>query len=169
MIDKSKQLTSVLRFMNKSLLLLFSFLSFNLVSCDDSINQFDLDEDPLIGKINGEDWSYTVGRADYSLVSNQAAGYIFNEELENPCLKVNTTAAHVLIAFPTAKGNYNLPFINNTGYVKFATPNGGPIYTAAGGFLEIVEVNSYEIIGYISADFDDDNYVQGSFLVEVCN
>lgn len=140
-----------------------------LTGCNDKVNDFDLSKDPLSGLIGGAEWEYTGGRLDYSFVSNQAAGKVYNEVLTDPCLKPNTIAAHLQVAFPTTKGNYNLPFINDTGFIKFATPNGGPIYTATGGFLEIVEVTSYEIIGYISADFDDNNFVQGSFLIDLCN
>ena len=154
----------------KKFLGIYLLLSLVLFSgCDDEVNNFDLSKDPLSGLIGGADWEYTGGRLLYSTLSNQAAGNIYNELLEDPCLKPNTIAAHLQVAFPTAKGNYNLPFINNTGYIRFATPNGGPIYTAAGGFIEIVEVTSFEIVGYISADFDDNNTVQGSFLIQICN
>ena len=152
--------------------LLFGLAIISLVtigSCDDKVNQFDLDKDPLKGKIDGVEWEYTGGRVDYSNFSNQAVGKIFNENLTDPCARVNTIFAHLDVAFPTERGNYNLPFINNTGFIKFVTPNGGPIYTATSGFLEIVEVNGFEIIGFISADFDEDNNVQGSFLVRICN
>ncbi len=137
--------------------------------CDNEVNNFDLDEEPLAGKIEGTDWHYTVGRLEYSSVSNQAAGNIYNETLSDPCLRLHTIEAHLQVAFPTADGYYNLPFINNTGYIKFVPPNGGTSYTASGGFIQIVEVNSYEIIGYISADFDDNTFVKGSFLARICD
>lgn len=140
-----------------------------LVSCNDDTNRLDLDKDPLKGKIGGAEWQYTVGNAQYSPFNNEATGIIINLETTEPCGVTNTILAHIKITIPTIKGTINLPDPQNRAIVKLANPNGGPIYTTTGGFIQIVEVNSREIIGYISADYDDDNYVQGSFLVEICN
>ncbi|MBR09613.1 MAG: hypothetical protein CMP48_18250 [Rickettsiales bacterium] len=153
----------------KKVILLLAIGSLILFSsCDDDVNNFDLDKDPLSGKIGGVDWSYTGGRVDYSTISNQAAGKIFNQELTDPCLTVNTINAHLDIALFTALGTYNIGLLNS-GEVRFILPNSSARYTAATGFIQIVEVTQFEIIGYLSARWDDDNFVEGSFLVNICN
>ena len=154
--------------MSKTLLSILTGCLLVFAGCDDDINKFDLNKDPLSGKIDGVEWNYTGGRVDYSNFSNQAAGKIFNENLTDPCLRINTSNAHLDVAFFTQRGNYTLGLIDS-GEIKFVTPNGGAIYTATSGFIEIIEVNAFEIIGYISADFDDNNFVQGSFLVRICD
>lgn len=151
--------------------LLFGLAIISLVtigSCDDKVNQFDLDKDPLKGKIDGVEWEYTGGRVDYSNFSNQAVGKIFNENLTDPCTRVNTIFAHLDVALLTERETYTIGLINS-GEVKFVTPNGGPVYTATSGFIQIVDVTAFEIIGFISANYDDDNYVEGTFGVEICN
>ena len=157
--------------MSKTLLPIWTLFFLALCGCDDQINKFDLEKDPLSGKIGGVEWEYSAngGRVDYSNFSNQATGKIFNDpNLTDPCLKILSNEAHLDVAFFTQRGNYTLGLIDS-GEIKFVTPNGGAIYTATSGFIEIVEVNAFEIIGYISADFDEDNFVQGSFLVRICD
>ncbi|MEQ8470071.1 MAG: hypothetical protein RIC35_02745 [Marinoscillum sp.] len=152
------------------LLLTFVIVGLLFVSaCDDSTNRLDLNKDPLSGKINGVEWEYTGGNALYRPFDNEATGLILNQETTDPCTIKLTSLAHVQVILPTFETTLNLPDVQNRAVIKMASPNGGPIYTASGGFVQIVEVTGREIIGYISATYDDDNYVQGSFYVKICN
>lgn len=151
--------------------LLLALCSFGLLitsSCDGDTNRFDLSKEPLSGKIGGADWTYTGGNAK-SPFGNQATGLILNQETTDPCTITSTVLAHVQITVPIAEQIINLPDPGNQAVVKLVTPNGGPVYTVTGGFIQIVEVTGREMIGYISGDYDDDNYVQGSFYVKFCD
>lgn len=150
-------------------LLVVSFI----ISCDDDVNNFNPDRDPLKGELAGEEWIYGSGNAAYSFLSGNFEGLILEEELDDACTRVQGAVAesHLIVKFPAQRGNYNLPYINNSGNtadVIFDLPE-GKRYTATSGFLEIVEITSTDVVGFISADFDDDNHVQGAFLLRICN
>ncbi len=140
-----------------------------LSSCKDDINGFDLEKDPLKGKIGGEEWQYAAGSANVNNSSYYLEGLIVGESTQDPCAIRVSSKLHLSIKIPGRKGSYNLPFPANEGYVIFNLPNGTKKFTASGGFIEVVAVGSQQLIGYMSADFDDDNTVQGSFLLEFCN
>ena len=148
----------------------FFFLLIPLIllgSCDSDTNKFDLDKDPLKGVIGGKSWAYAVGNAQYT--SNTITGLILAEEVQEPCAVRLTSDAHLSVKMPAIRGNHNLPFINNNGHVIFDLAGSSTRYTATSGFIEVVELNGSEVVGYISAEFDDNNHVQGSFLLQVCN
>ena len=140
-----------------------------LSSCEDDISGFDLEKDPLKGKIGGEEWQYAVGSANANNSSYYLEGLIVGESAQDPCAIRVSSKPHLSLKIPGRKGSYNLPFAANEGYVVFNLPNGAKKLTASGGFIEVVAVGSQQLIGYMSADFDDDNTVKGSFLLEFCN
>lgn len=139
------------------------------IGCDKDTNNFDLNKDPLRGVIGGKEWEYTVGNGEYLISANRITGLIMNEDLQDPCVKKLSSLSHLSVRFPPVRASYNLPFIGNDGYIVFSLAGGSTKYTATSGFIEVVEVSSHAVIGYISADFDDNNHVQGSFLLEICN
>lgn len=139
-----------------------------LMACDDQVNRYDLERDPLKGKINGTDWQYKGGSSLYDALTSSVTGIIFSQEAADPCGIRITSSPHMSVKLPTTRGSYNLPFIGDQYYIRFSTGSGVQ-YTATSGFVDIVEVTSLEIIGYISADFDDQNAVQGAFLQRICN
>lgn len=149
----------------KTVLLFFGVLAL-MTSCDSDTNNFDLDKDPLKGTIGGKSWTFETGNAEYR--SNLITGLLIAQEVQDPCGVRSTIHSHLSVELPAGRGNYNLPFVNNYGYVKFHIGEGAS-YTATSGFIEVVALSGTEVIGYVSADFDDNNHVQGSFLLQVCN
>lgn len=140
-----------------------------LTSCDNDINDFDPELDPLKGKIAGQDWQYAAGNAQFDGFRNDVEGLIIGEGVQDPCGVRVTSKAHLRVRFPADRRNFTLPFIDNEGYVIFNHPNGAKRLTASAGFIEVVAISGTEVIGFINADFDDNNTVQGSFELRVCN
>jgi len=141
-----------------------------LSSCKDDISGFDLEKDPLKGKIGGEEWQYAAGSANVNNSSYYLEGLIVGESTQDPCAIRVSSKLHLSIKIPGRKGSYNInSSLNSEATIIFNLPNGVKRFTATGGFVEVVAVGSQQLIGYMSADFDDDNTVQGSFLLEFCN
>ncbi len=137
-----------------------------LLSCKDQY--YELDKDPLMGKINGEEWVFGSGRVSFDPFSNQGLrGIMLQETLNDPCARVLSVEPHLSILIPAGVGNYNL----NTGdiyYVKFSV-DGVTEYTASSGFIQIVGSTQTQLIGFLSANFDDGNNAQGSFSLRLCD
>lgn len=142
-------------------------ISLLLTGCKDQY--LELEKDPLKGRINDKEWIFGSGRAssDQYLVQ-RLRGILLEENLNDPCTKVNSTEAHISLSVPYDRGNYNLPFPTNDFYVVFSV-DGVTEYTANTGFIEIIAVTSTEVIGFLSADFDDGNNAQGSFSLRLCD
>lgn len=141
-----------------------------LVSCNDD-NRFNPNKDPLTGMIGGKEWTYGSGNANYSFIDGAYTGLVLRERVEDPCTRVISSADHLTITFPPMRGVFNLPYIpnsNNTADVIFRI-QGGARYTATSGFIEIVDITSTEVVGFISADYDEKNFIEGSFLLRLCN
>ncbi|XOV92385.1 MAG: hypothetical protein ACFHWX_19545 [Bacteroidota bacterium] len=144
-----------------------SFLLISLTGCKDQY--FEIDKDPLKGEIEGDTWVYGSGRIRYDQFYVQGlTGIIFQETLNDPCTRVSTVDHHISLSIPYDKGNFNLPFAVPNYYVVFSI-DGITEYTANTGFIEIVAVTPTEVIGYLSASFDDDNHAQGSFSLRLCD
>ena len=140
------------------------------MGCEDKINPYDLERDPLRGKIGGEDWNYTAGNAQFNTFDNDITGLITAIDISDPCAIRISNDPHITLKFPAVRRNYTLPFINqNDGFVIFNLKGGTKKLTATSGFLEVVAITSTEVVGYISADFDEKNNVQGAFLLQICN
>lgn len=150
------------------LLLAVGSFSCLLVSCGD--DKIDVPDIPLAGKIAGADWEYKFGNASvflsdgshkYLLLSTQEIG-------EEPCPIVSTSKPHLEMILPLAIASYSLPLFGNNS-VKFVFGN-GTVLSATAGFIEIVaiDLDTQRLVGYISADFDEDNEVLGTFIVDLC-
>lgn len=140
-----------------------------LDACDSDINDFDVEKDPLKGMIGGQDWTYVTGNAQHDSFANSLTGLIMAESKPDPCAIRVSNEAHLAIRIPALRQSINLPYANNQYYVIFSLPNGTKRLTASGGFIEVVAISTTEMIGYISADFDDGNTVKGAFRLEICN
>ena len=137
------------------------------IGCSDNLKDFDPTEDPLTGMIGGEEWTYTKGRVAFSNTSNFASGLILAENTNDPCAVVATVNPHVSLSFPAIRGNYTLSVDNVE--VVFNLQGGSVKLTAPSGFLEIVSVAGTEVIGFLSAYLDDENSVEGTFVMNACN
>jgi hypothetical protein len=153
--------------MKSKTLFIFIYLLSAIVSCESSIDQFDTEKDPLVGKIGGEDWKYASGNARFNVNTNSLSGLLVAKGVQDPCAIRLSGDAHLTLIVPAERGTYNLGIFNGPEII-FNTPSGAQRFTASGGFIQIAAINSRQALGYINATFDDDNYVQGAFLVDIC-
>lgn len=147
---------------------LYTFcLLFVFAGCN---NQYlELEKNPLKGEIDGKEWVFGSGWVTYDPIYSQGLkGILFEQDLNDPCSKVQIIEPHISLSIPYARGNYNLPFPEPNYFVDFSV-DGVKEYTASSGFIEIVAVTSTEVVGFLSADFDDENNAQGSFSLRLCD
>ncbi len=150
-----------------SKVLLLSVAIVFLSGCKDQY--FEIGDDPLKGEIDGKEWIFGSGRIRYDQFYVQGlTGIMFEETLTDPCSKVKTVDPHISLSIPYDRGNFNLPFATPNYFVVFSK-DGITEYTANTGFVEIVAVTSTEVVGYLSATFDDGNHAQGSFSLRLCD
>lgn len=156
--------------MNKQIFLLGALLMLiAFTGCDGDINDFDPNKSPITGVIDGEEWSYAGGNGQYNAFNDDVTGMFYPQTVQDPCGVRATSNPHISIKFPAFRENYNIPTYNNRAYVIFNTQDGAKRLTAASGFIEIVAINGTEAIGFVSANFDDDNYIEGTFALNICN
>ncbi len=150
-------------------LLVVSFMLFTLIGCDNTLDNFDTEKDPLIGKIGGEDWKYISGGARSDLRTNQIAGLLTGLNVQEPCAIRVLGEPYLELRVPGRIGNYNLPSANGEVTLIFVSRNGEQRLSVTGGFMEIAALSGRQALGRINASVDDDNTVEGSFLLEICD
>ena len=151
--------------------ILFGVISITsqLISCKG--DDVDLPDVPLAGKIGGIDWEYKMGNSRLVSVDSKYRFLLLStlEQGNDPCPIVSSTNPHIQMILPLESGSYTLPLPVLSESVMFVLGN-GTVLTATAGFIEIIAVDfdSQQLAGYIQADFDDDNAVLGTFIVDFC-
>lgn len=138
-----------------------------LTSCGENINSVDLDKDPLRGTLNAEEWTALTGSGLYQDFTNSVSGLFVDFELNDPCALRATLLNNVEIQVPAYPNTYTLSVSPYTKVIFHL--QGGVQYTVPSGFIQVVKVTQNTVIGYLSADLDEENVVQGSFLLPICN
>lgn len=142
-------------------------------SCGD--DELDIPDIPLAGRINGQEWEYQYG--NNSPYSGSSGGTKYKlillsteETSSNPCGVLGSTRPYLSVVLPLAQGSYSLPILPDQENLKFVYGNGVEL-SAASGFIEILAVdleNQFRMAGYIQAILDDDNMVEGTFVLDIC-
>ncbi len=133
-------------------------------------DEIQLPEQDLTGKVDGEAWDLKF-----------SSGFIFSSDLKyrvrflstqegasDPCNVPSTGNTHVSIVIPLQRGSFSLPLPILEESARFHLADGNTIL-AASGFLEIFDIDNARIFGYLQAQLDDDNSVEGSFEALLCN
>ncbi|MEO9872370.1 hypothetical protein [Ekhidna sp.] len=136
-------------------------------------DEIQLPDQILEGKINGEAWSYSS--ANGYLVSSDfqyRIRFLSSEESVNdPCTLPSPSIEHIKAIFRPSEGSFFVsPQVldNNQVQVSFEiSPSKNLI--ASSGFMEIFAIDGQVVIGYLQAVLDDDNTVEGSFEIRLCN
>lgn len=138
-----------------------------LTSCNDGADDFDLTKNPLDGKIEGAEWVFVNGNASRNASTGQMNCFLLSKEVTDPCSVRASFDPYIYLKFPPQKGTYNIGF--NAAEVIFSYKNQTKQLNAYAGYIQIVYVSGTSIIGYLSADIDEDNIVEGSFSLKVCS
>ncbi|WP_420317260.1 hypothetical protein [Ekhidna sp.] len=155
----------------KSFHLIFSSLILITIGC--SGDEIQLPDNLLEGSIDGKDWNYKS--ANGYLVSSdlryQVRFLSSDENVSDPCTLPSPTRAHVKAIFRPAERSYFVTpqaIDNNQVQVSFELSTSQNL-VATSGFMEIYAIDNQVIIGYLQAVLDDDNTVEGSFEIRLCN
>ena len=140
-----------------------------LISCKG--DDIDVPDVPLGGNIGGADWEYKFGNA-YLFSSELKYKFLFLSTLkpgEDPCPIISSSNPHLQMILPFSTGSYSIPLPQFDENVKFVLGD-GTILSATSGFIEVIVINpdTQQLVGFLQADFDEDNSVQGRFIVELC-
>lgn len=146
--------------------LLFLLTLSTLMSCfRDGV---DVPDEPLAGKIGGQDWSYALSSNFF--YGNGKYTFLFLSDEENSsesCSVVNSTNPHIRVVLPYSVGSYSLPLPQPIENLKFVLGNGSELQ-ATSGFIEVLAVDGLRMSAYISAQVDDNNFVEGRIIVRLC-
>lgn len=127
----------------------------------------------LEGQINGEEWRYKSANA-YLISSNfiYRARFLSDEEaVSDPCTLPSPSLRNVRAIFKPAEGSFFVaPQVIDDNQVQVSfdiSPSRSLV--ASSGFMEIYAIDNLVVIGYLQAVLDDDNTVEGSFEIRLCN
>lgn len=133
-------------------------------------NEIQLPDQELEGMVAGEPWKFKLGNAYlYSSDLKYQIKFLSTEEgAEDPCTVPSTANAHVSMIMQLRRGSFSIPLPITDESARFHWPNGSSAI-ATSGFLEIFDINNARVFGYLQAQLDEDNIVEGSFEVLICN
>ena len=123
----------------------------------------------LRGKIGGADWTMKYGKAEIADSDPKISAFFFSSESTelNPCDIFFSGFASLQAQLPKETGVYSLPFENQRESITFILPDGS-FFISESGQVQITTVTSSVVAGSITARYDDDNFVEGSFALNVC-
>ena len=136
-------------------------------------DQLDIPNQPLQGLIEGNLWESSLANA-YRLPGGLQYRARFLSELEpvsDPCTLPAPGLAHVKAIFRPSIGDFSVaPFALDENQVQVAFEvSPSTSLTAVSGFMSIFDINNATIVGYLQAELDDGNSVEGSFRISVCD
>jgi hypothetical protein len=146
---------------------LFSFsilLTLFLSACG---NEGDIDSVSLRGKVGGQDWVMKFGKAEAEDIDpGYFALFMPIETVENnPCEIFLPNTNYIAATLPRTEGTYSLPFaIAN----QFVFRYNGKFLIPSSGSVTIKNIGGNSIRGTINARGDDDNYIDGDFILNLC-
>lgn len=139
-----------------------------LASCGQ--NEIQLPDKKLQGMVDGQEWEIKFANAYiYSSDLKYQIKFLSTEEgAKDPCAVPSTSNAHISIIMQLRPGSFSIPLPFTNESARFNWPNGSSAI-ATSGFLEIFDIDNSRIFGYLQAQLDDDNTIEGSFQAVICN
>lgn len=167
--------------LKKPLSLLAILFCVFLFSCDnddasDTLgveNSYSFNDVSLQGKIDGKDWSLIDGYARKNpFDSSQFSLELLEETVEDDCPVLSgSNLPRVFFSIPANVGLYELRLSSGGERSQTLTlfePSQTLNTIASQGAIEILTVADSQITGRIDARFDENNFINGNFLVTVC-
>lgn len=157
--------------MRKASFFLSLSLILTLINCGDEL---DIPDNPLEGQIDGMEWSYGSANA-YRLTTDGQFRARFLSKLEavsDPCTRPSPGLTHVKAIFRPALGvSYSVaPQAIDQNQVQVAFEiSASKTLIATSGFMEVYDINNSVLVGYLQAQLDDGNKVEGAFQMSLCD
>lgn len=132
------------------------------------------EDDPLqtisvSGQIGGEAWTMGSGKAEVSDADSKISAFFFSSESTetNPCDVIFSNLPSLQARLPKEPGVYSLPFESPRESITFYLADGSFVISESGQ-VQITTVNESVVAGSVTARFDDGNFVEGNFALNVC-
>jgi hypothetical protein len=154
------------RLTNYTLVLLAGIVLFSLSNCDDNSN---IEAAPLQGMISGEAWSFKYTKAFYNEIDNlyDAELYGSQQTQSDPCSVFISGESHLSMQVPNEVGNFQIP--SDIQVIFAQKGQGNDFFRATSGFVEISAASGGQVVGFLQAQYDDNNTVEGAFSFNRCN
>lgn len=134
-------------------------------------SELDIPNQPLQGQINGESWTSELANA-FQLPGGQIRARFLSElePVADPCTLPSPGLAHVKAIFRPSLGDYNVaPVALDDNQVQVAFELSPSVsLTAVSGSMSIFDINNGIAVGFLQAQLDDDNQVEGVFTMSFC-
>ncbi len=135
-------------------------------------DQLDVPNQPLQGRIDGDQWASELANA-YRLQGSFQYRARFLSELEpvsDPCALPVPGLAHVKAIFRPAIGDFTVAaFAIDDNQVQVAFEKGATSLIATSGTMSIFDINNGIVVGFLQATLDDDHSVAGIFRISLCD
>lgn len=140
----------------------------------DDDHGFEIEDQILQGKIDGEEWVFSSGSAEESSFQEGWFRVKLYAGTDEPCGFGTPSGADdrsILSSFPGEPGEYELGITSSRPSVTFTYPDGGTAQNmvATRGLLVIDEVTTEKMSGALIATFDVDHEVDGTFELTRCD
>lgn len=134
----------------------------------------DISNQPLSGTIASEPWSSNASNAYRLSTSNQYQIRFLTDQVQvsDPCILPNPSAPHIRAILRLRVGSYTVsPQAIDANQVQIAfQPSPSKTLIAAGGFMDIYDIDGGVISGYLRAvEGISENEVEGTFRIRLCN
>jgi len=141
-----------------------------LFGCGDNL---DIPNQPLQGVINGEPWNSESANAFRVTTDGQYRARFLSdsEPVSDPCNLPVPGRAHVKALFRPSIGDFTVaPFALADNQVQVAFElSPSTSLNAVFGNMAIFDIQSNIVTGYLQAELDDENKVEGVFRVIICD
>ena len=127
-------------------------------------------DEPLAGRVGGQDWAFVRGQTDAFLSDEQSYFAVLHAEDFETCGFSEPAGNHLILSIPTSPGDYDLSLSLNMTFVVYEDGDGGAPNNkvATRGRIIVDEITADTISGGIHGILDGDNDVDGRFAVSIC-
>lgn len=129
-------------------------------------------DESVAGVISGEPWVFKSGVAQRSFSNDGTYTLkLWDKKVANPCAEFWGSEKSVMGTIPRGVGSFEVGMLGDKlSYTLVDGTNGMSMnYIVEGGQLEITKRTASKITGKLKAYFDEENEVNGSFTVEICD
>ena len=157
----------------KKLFFILIFGGLILTSCgsdDEPSSKYNFEDQVAQGQIEGEAWSFKVGKAflsedlDGNVIYSMRM-YGMQETFTEPCGEF-ADFNEVFFYLPTEIGLYELKFGGRTATLLFRETYYNIL--ASDGAIEILTISDTEITGRLDIRSGENNFINGNFRLDIC-
>lgn len=124
-----------------------------------------INESVLSGEVAGRSWTFISGRARPSSFDDDYSFSFWSEDIVDPCGPHSIGSDSQLMGtFTLEEGTQMLGNLNN---INFSSNSQNNIATS--GRMVITEIEADVVHGEMIATFDDENFVNGTFEITLCD